>query len=259
MVIREFGDAGKPLIVLLPGMFCWWRGNFGGVLGGLERSFRVAVVSYSGFDEEEPDAAFDTVPNEVEQLERALHQRYGERIRAVYGSSLGGLFAGLLMARKVMRFDRVILGSTDLEHEGPLGARLKARHLAPTVYQLLHEGQPRSEKMRELMRHQLDDYPELGPAVLRALGVGKRDMGFVKRVSIEHMLVSALTTSLPRRVDVPGTEAHVLYATRMGEQYRARYLRHFARPTIHELDLQHEELLLCQPQRWLGLVEGICR
>ena len=41
---------------------------------------------------------------------------------------------------------------------------------------------------------------------------------------------------------LPGTEIHIFYARKMGEKYRARYLRHFAHPILHEQDMQHEEL-----------------
>ena len=41
---------------------------------------------------------------------------------------------------------------------------------------------------------------------------------------------------------LPGTEIDIFYARKMGEKYRARYLRHFAHPILHEQDMQHEEL-----------------
>ena len=41
---------------------------------------------------------------------------------------------------------------------------------------------------------------------------------------------------------LPGTEIHIFYARKMGEKYRARYLRHFAHPILHEQDMQHEAL-----------------
>ena len=44
---------------------------------------------------------------------------------------------------------------------------------------------------------------------------------------------------------------------KMGEKYRARYLRHFAHPIIHEQDMQHEELLACHPEEWARLVKSI--
>ena len=43
----------------------------------------------------------------------------------------------------------------------------------------------------------------------------------------------------------------------MGEKYRERYEQHFARPVIHEQDLQHEELLACYPECWVQLVKDI--
>lgn len=54
------------------------------------------------------------------------------------------------------------------------------------------------------------------------------------------------------------TAIHVFYALKMGPQYRARYLQHFAHPVLHEHDLQHEELLACCPEQWAALVREIC-
>ena len=34
--------------------------------------------------------------------------------------------------------------------------------------------------------------------------------------------------------------------------------QHFARPILHEQDLQHEELLAGYPERWGNLVRDIC-
>jgi hypothetical protein len=36
----------------------------------------------------------------------------------------------------------------------------------------------------------------------------------------------------------------------MGKKYLGRYQRHFAEPDIRYHDLQHEELLVCKPQKW---------
>ena len=38
----------------------------------------------------------------------------------------------------------------------------------------------------------------------------------------------------------------------------ARYQQHFARPILHEQDLQQEELLAGYPERWGNLVRDIC-
>lgn len=55
----------------------------------------------------------------------------------------------------------------------------------------------------------------------------------------------------------PAPKSTSFYALKMGEKYRARYLQHFARPVIHELDLQHEELLVRFPECWAALVREI--
>ena len=53
-------------------------------------------------------------------------------------------------------------------------------------------------------------------------------------------------------------EIHIFYAKKMGKKYRARYLRHFKNPVIHEQNLRHEELLGLYPDDWCALVEKIC-
>ena len=51
MKIYPFGDEDAPVLLLLPGTCCHWKGNFGHVIPLLERDFRVLCVSYDGFDE----------------------------------------------------------------------------------------------------------------------------------------------------------------------------------------------------------------
>ena len=98
---------------------------------------------------------------------------------------------------------------------------------------------------------------EYGKAFMNMLG-GARP--YVTKQSCKNRFYSDLITPLPDKIDVPGTEIHIFYALKMGEKYRARYLRHFAHPMIHEQNLQHEELLACYPEQWAALVKGIaCR
>lgn len=43
MKIYSFGDENAPVILLLPGTCCHWKGNFGKVIPLLSDNFRVAV------------------------------------------------------------------------------------------------------------------------------------------------------------------------------------------------------------------------
>ena len=42
---------------------------------------------------------------------------------------------------------------------------------------------------------------------------------------------------------VEGTTAHFIYANKMGERYKKRYLKYFRDPDIREFDMQHEQWL----------------
>ena len=50
MKVYCFGEKEKPVIFLFPGTCCHWKGNFGKVIEPLEEYFRVACVSYDGFE-----------------------------------------------------------------------------------------------------------------------------------------------------------------------------------------------------------------
>lgn len=98
MKVYCFGEKEKPVIFLFPGTCCHWKGNFGKVIEPLEEYFRVACVSYDGFDETE-QTEFPTMTEETEKIEQYIKKEFGGHICAAYGCSLGGSFVGLLAAR----------------------------------------------------------------------------------------------------------------------------------------------------------------
>ena len=53
MKVYVFGEENAPVILLLPGTCCHWKGNFGHVILLLSDEYRVLCVSYDGFDETE--------------------------------------------------------------------------------------------------------------------------------------------------------------------------------------------------------------
>ncbi len=227
MKIYTFGKEDAPVILLLPGTCCHWKGNFGHVIPLLETDFRVLCVSYDGFDETER-TAFPTMTEEAEKIEDYIQKHCGGHIRAAYGCSLGGSFVGLLAARKHIHMDYGILGSSDLDQASKFAAKLQTNLLLPLIYPLIRDGQFKSRFLQKQME---------------------------KRC--KNQFYSDLITPLPDKIDVPGTEIHIFYALKMGEKYRIRYKRHFAHPVIHAQNLQHEELLACYPEQWAALVREI--
>ena len=253
MKIYSFGAENAPVILLLPGTCCHWKGNFEKVIPLLADSYRVLCVSYDGFDETE-HTEFSTMLEETEKIETYIREHCGGHIRAAYGCSLGGSFVGLLAARGNIHMDYGILGSSDLDQVSPFAAKLQTGLLLPLIYPVIRDGQFKSRFLQKRLQKRQAEMGDYVDAFMNMLG-GARP--YVTMQSCKNQFYSDLVTPLPNKIDVPGTEIHIFYALKMGEKYRARYAQHFAYPVIHELDLQHEELLACHPEEWAALVKSI--
>lgn len=253
MKVYVFGKETSPVILLLPGTCCHWKGNFGHVIALLETDFRVLCVSYDGFDETE-QTEFPTMAAETEKIEDYIQKHCGGRIRAAYGCSLGGSFVGLLVARKRIHMDYGILGSSDLDQASKIVALLQTELLLPIIYPLICDGRFKSRFLQKQMEKRTAQMGNYEKSFMEMFG-GARP--YVAKQSCKKQFYSDLVTPLPDKIDVPGTEIHIFYALKMGKKYRARYEQHFADPVIHEQDLQHEELLACFPEQWAALVKKI--
>ena len=216
MKVYCFGEKEKPVIFLFPGTCCHWKGNFGKVIEPLEEYFRVACVSYDGFDETE-QTEFPTMTEETEKIEQYIKKEFGGHICAAYGCSLGGSFVGLLAARGNIHMEYGILGGSDLDQSGKFLAKLMTKLMMPVFYPFIANGEMKIPFMKKKM---------------------------------DKMLAE--------QIDPSGTQIHILYALKMGKKYRARYKKHFAGPILHELDLQHEELLAVYPDDWVKVIAEIC-
>ena len=253
MKIYSFGKEDAPVILLLPGTCCHWKGNFSQVIPLLEDDFRVLCVSYDGFDETE-NTEFHTMTEETEKIEAYIDEHCGGHIRAAYGCSLGGSFVGLLAARQKIRMDYGILGSSDLDQSSKFSAKLQTNLLIPFIYPVIRDGSFSSKFLQKRLKKREEQMGDYVHAFMDMLG-GARP--YVTKRSCKNQFYSDLITPLPDKIDAQNTQIHIFYALRMGEKYRARYLQHFAHPVIHEQDLQHEELLACYPEKWAQLVKSI--
>lgn len=253
MKVYSFGAENAPVIMLLPGTCCHWKSNFGNVIPLLSDAFRVLCVSYDGFDETE-NTEFTTMTEETEKIEKYVREHCGGHIRAAYGCSLGGSFVGLLAARQNVHMDYGILGSSDLDQASHFAAKLQTNLLLPLIYPLIRDGQFKSRFLQKRLKRREEKMGDYVNAFMNMLGSARP---YVTEKSCKNQFYSDLVTPLPDKIDVTGTEIHILYALKMGEKYRARYERHFAHPIIHEHDLRHEELLACYPAQWAELIKNI--
>ena len=253
MKVYTFGQPDAPTLLLLPGTCCHWKGNFGKVIPLLSDSCRVLCVSYDGFDETER-TGFPTMLEETEKIEAYIRENCGGHIRAAYGCSLGGSFVGLLAARENIHMDYGILGSSDLDQSSPFAARLMTGVMLPVLYPLVRDGKFSIRFMQKRLEKRKREMAEYAEAFMEMFGSARP---YVTKKSCKNQFYSDLITPLPQKIDVPGTEIHIFYATKMGEKYEERYREHFAEPVIHRQELEHEELLACCPEKWAELVKSI--
>jgi hypothetical protein len=94
--------------------------------------------------------------------------------------------------------------------------------------------------------------------MLDMFGINRCDLTYIKKESIFRQTYTDYITPLEDKIQVPGTKVHIFYATKMGKKYLSRYQKHFANPDLRYHDLQHEELLVCKPQKWVEEVKKCC-
>lgn len=257
MKFYKFGKEGSPVIFLLPGTCCHWRRNFEGIIPLLEQDFEVVCVSYDGFDETE-DTVFSDMAKQAEKIENYIQENFGGRICAVYGCSLGGSFAGLLVQRGNICIEHAILGSTDLDQSSGLSARFQAWLISRVLYGMFQKGKLPGWMQKRLGKKSPEERVYMDQ-MLKMFGVGSRDMAFVRKESIRNQFYSDLVTLLDEGIFAEGTTVHCFYAQKMGEKYEKRYRQHFQEPDIRRHDMQHEELLVCYPKEWVREVKRCCR
>lgn len=257
MTIHEFGDKSNPVIMLLPGTMCYWKGNFGNVIDKLSRKFFVSAVAYTGFDDNDPES-YISVEDELNKIEKYVNENYGGKICAAYGCSLGGTFVAHLAARRNIHIKYGIIGSSDMDQAGKLKAGIMAGIMVKVTYNFIHTGKYRSGLMQKRFQKQMNEPDPYNRAFVAMTGRDKYDMSFITKESLKNQFKSDLTTPLPEKTENGETEIHIFYAKKMGEKYLERYNRYFKNPVIHEQNMRHEEFLGVYPNDWCALVEKIC-
>lgn len=233
MQFYETGNMSGKTLMLLPGTCCDWQSNFGSVIDDLKEKYHVICVNYDGFDGS--DTIFPDVITVTGKIEKYITDNFGGRLDGALGSSLGGTFVGQLIMREKVHVDHGIFGSSDLDQSGILAAKLQSALVTPLL-----TGVTKSEKKKQKTKKMLMDSFEMSDEV-----AGKFIEAFSKFDvrSIKNEYYTDLLTHLKNDIHVEGTTAHFIYANKMGEKYKKRYLKYFRDPDIREFDMQHEQWL----------------
>lgn len=256
MKFYEFGQKENPVILLFPGTCCHWKANLGEVIPLLEEFFYVVCVSYDGFDETE-HSVFPDMLSETAKIEEYIQKSFGGNICAAYGCSMGGSFVGLLIQRKKIHIAHGIIGSSDLDQSSGIPAKIQAKIVSNIIVKMLKNGKL-PEFMKKILGKMPEDKQRYCEKMSKMFGIGSTRMAFVRKESVYNQFYSDLVTPLEKEISVLNTTIHCFYATKMGGKYLKRYRRHFVTPDIRYHEMQHEELLMCYPEKWVREVVCCC-
>ena len=253
MKYYEWGKHHEKTIMLLPGTCCNVKSNYSQVIPMLEKYYHVIGVDYDGFDGK--GTKFPDMLTVTQKIEEYVAQKLNGSLNIVYGSSLGGSFAGLLVQRNMIHIDHAIIGSSDLDQSGNVSAWLKTQLLGAVFYKMLKNGQMPKWMIKLSEKKMGREAAQKCAAMISDISDA---MQTVSKKSMKQQFYSDLVTQLGEKIKADGTTAHIFYALKMGEKYRDRYLLHFADPDIIEQDYGHEELLFFYPEKWVKEIIKCC-
>ena len=233
MTFEERGNMNGKTLMLLPGTCCDWQMNFMNVLDDLASKYHLVLVNYDGFDGS--DLIFPDMITVTEKIEKYIIDNHGGRIDGALGSSLGSSFVGQLIQRENIHMDHGIFGSPDLDQSGVFPAKIKSALVTPLLTSFT-----KSEKKKQKAKKKFMEAFEMDEKIAEMF---LESFSRFKIESIKNEFYTDLITCLRDDIHVEGTTAHFIYANKMGEKYKKRYLKYFHDPDIREFNMQHEQWL----------------
>ena len=241
------GNMSGKTLMLLPGTCCDWQMNFSTVIDRLKEKYHLICVNYDGFDG--TDSVFSDMITVTEKIEKYIVENHNGRIDGALGSSLGGSFVAQLMVRDNIHLDHGIFGSSDLDQSGVLSAKLKSALVVPLLTSFT-----KSDKKKQKAKQKFIELFEMDEKTADAF---LDSFTRFSTESIKNQFYTDLITCLKDDNHVEGTTPHFIYANKMGEKYKKRYLKYFRDPDIREFDMQHEQWLFGGPKYSEPVLEAI--
>lgn len=150
---------------------------------------------------------FISFEKSVEELEKYYICRYGKRVYAVYGISMGGVFASYMWQNKNLKIDRLILESAPLVSYNKL-----FEFLLNKVYLLLtHEVQKRNKKVVDLAKKYIISEDKIDEFIKVVDNISDKTIINYVRAMGKY--------KLPKNLDVLNTKVIYCYGTKLNELF----------------------------------------
>lgn len=112
MNFKQFGQKGKPVLVLVPGLGVSYE-IFLPLIKFLEYKFTIVAVQVDGFTIGE-QTKFTSVLDQAEQLSNYIKDNFASHISVAYGLSLGGKILSHVMEKNDVTIDYAIMDAAPL-------------------------------------------------------------------------------------------------------------------------------------------------
>ncbi len=238
MEFVEMGNMSGKTLMLLPGTCMNYQVNFKTIIDRLAGKYHLICVNYDGFDG--TDVIFPDMITVTEKIEKYIQENHGGRIDGALGSSLGSSFVGQLIMRENIHIDHGIFGSPDLDQSSVFSAKLQAKLVTPLLTSFT-KGEKKKNKTKQKMMKIFDMDEKSATEFVDCFSRFNPE-------SIKNEYYTDLITYLKDDIYVEGTTAHFIYANKMGEKYKKRYLKYFRNPDIREFDMNHEQWIFGGPK-----------
>lgn len=100
MTFHEFGENGKPIIMLTHGLNICWQMWLPAV-AMLEKDYFIIVPALDGHDEDDKESKFVSVSDEGEKIYSYISKNYGKNIFMAVGMSMGGGITWEVLSRGI--------------------------------------------------------------------------------------------------------------------------------------------------------------
>lgn len=203
MKILEFGDTSKRKIIFIHGFQSPWQ-VWNQYIEYYKKEFHIIVPVMSGHSIEEKED-FISFSAEAKTVEDYIIPRYGKNIYAVYGMSMGGVFAAALWQNQKLLFEKVIFdGSPLVSFNG-----LMKRFMKKFYLDITHKSQQRDKKTVEQATKVIISEDNLG----NFLAV----LDNMSDITVENSIESIADFKLEKEIGTKDTRVYFFYGTAPNE------------------------------------------
>ena len=143
MRILEYGDTNKRKIILIHGFQSPWQ-VWEKYIEHYKKDFHIIVPIVTGHDPEQK-SDFISFTETAKEIEEYVISRYGNKIYAAYGMSMGGVVTATLWQNKKLEFEKVIFDGSPLVSVNGL----MKKYIVSFYLNVTHKSQQRDKKTLE--------------------------------------------------------------------------------------------------------------